>query len=116
MPPYLLIQNPWFQLCAVYRGLKKNWNIKEINDLQVSKCPPNEKGPYHGELQQPKCAQYLTHLPLPPYSNFPAELASILLLAFSQCLCSASPYLSIKLYLIYELYRNTVFSVIHGFM
>jgi hypothetical protein len=64
----------------------------------------------HGEIQQLKCAQYLTHLPLPPYSRFPAELVSILLLVFSlfalvaalsQCLCSDSPYLSIKLYPIY---------------
>jgi hypothetical protein len=56
-------------------------------------------------MQQHKRAQYLTHLSLPPYSIFPAELASILLLAFSpfelvtvlsQCLRSERPYLSIN--------------------
>jgi hypothetical protein len=50
-------------------------------------------------------AEYLIHLPLSPYPHFPAELASILLLAFSvfalvaavsQCLCSETPYLSIN--------------------
>jgi hypothetical protein len=33
MPPYPLIQYPHFQLSAVYRGLKKNLKIKEINGL-----------------------------------------------------------------------------------
>jgi hypothetical protein len=30
MPPYQLIQYPWFQLSIFYRGSKK-WKIKEIN-------------------------------------------------------------------------------------
>jgi hypothetical protein len=63
----------------------------------------------------PKRAQYLTHLPLSPYPRFSAELAPILLLSFSlfalvaalsQCLCSESTYLSIKLYRIYVCYMN----------
>jgi hypothetical protein len=57
----------------------------------------------------------LTNVPLPPYSRFPVELASILLLSFllfalvaalSHCLCSESAYLSIKLYRIYVCYTN----------
>jgi hypothetical protein len=81
-----------------------------------------------GEIQQPKRAQYLTHLPLPPYSRYPAEHASIMLLAFSlfalvaalsQCLCSESPYLSIKLYRTYVCYTNITlhipFGIIRGF-
>jgi hypothetical protein len=77
----------------------------------VSKRPPSANGPQHSETQQPKLAQYLIHLPFLPYSRFPAELASILLLAFSQitlvaalsqCFRSESPYLSIKLYRIYK--------------
>jgi hypothetical protein len=67
------------------------------------------------EIRQPKRAQYLTPLPLPPYSRFPTELNSILLPAFSQFalvaalsqrLCSQSPYLSIKLYRICVWYTN----------
>jgi hypothetical protein len=82
----------------------------------------------HGEIQQPEGAQYLTRLPLPQYSCFLAELATILLLAFplfalvaalSQCLCSESPYLSIKLYRIYVCYTNitlyVAFGIIRGF-
>jgi hypothetical protein len=81
-----------------------------------------------GEIQQPKRAQYLTNLPLSPYPRFPAERATILLLAFSlfalvaalsQCLCPESPYLSINLYRIYVCYTNitlyTVFGIIRGF-
>jgi hypothetical protein len=99
----------------VYRGPKRNWKIKEINGSWVSKRVPSENGQLHGEIQQPKRAQYLTHLPLPPYPHFPAELASILLLAFSlfalvaalsNCLCSEIPYLSIKRYRIYVCYTN----------
>jgi hypothetical protein len=57
---------------------------------------------------------------LAPVLNFPAELASILLLTFllftlvaalSQCLCSENPYLSIKLYHIYVCYTNIVFGI-----
>jgi hypothetical protein len=68
-------------------------------------------------VSQPKHTQYLIHLPLPLYSHFPAELASILLLAFllfalvatlSQCLCSESPYLSIKLICIYICFTNVM--------
>jgi hypothetical protein len=67
------------------------------------------------------------HLPLPPYSCFTAELACILFLVFSLfalvatlslCLCSESPYLSIKLYHIYVCYTNItlyiVFDTIRG--
>jgi hypothetical protein len=36
VPPYPLIQYPWFQLSAVYQGLKKNWKLKEINGSQVT--------------------------------------------------------------------------------
>jgi hypothetical protein len=71
--------------------------------------------PYRGEILQLKRARYLTHLPLPLYSHFPAELASIMHLPFSlftsvatlsHCLCSESPYLSVKLYRIYVCYTN----------
>jgi hypothetical protein len=75
----------------------------------------------------PNVRSTFTHLPLPPYPHFLAELASILLLAFSlfalvaalwQCLCSESPYLSIKLYCIYVCYMNItlyiVFDIIRG--
>jgi hypothetical protein len=31
MPPYPLIQYPWFQLSVVYQSKKKNLKIKEIN-------------------------------------------------------------------------------------
>jgi hypothetical protein len=68
------------------RGLtrpEKNVKIKEIKASEVSKLAPSENGPQHGEIRQPKRAQYLTHLHLSPYPNFPAELASILLIAFS---------------------------------
>jgi hypothetical protein len=74
-------------------------------------------------VKQPKRAQYVAHLPLSPYPRFPAELASILLLAFllfvlvaaiSQCLCSESPYLSIKLYRIYVCYRNITSYIEHS--
>jgi hypothetical protein len=88
---------------------------------------PSENGPQR-EIRQPKCAQYLTHPSLPPYSCLPAELASIRLLPFllfasdatlSQCLCSESPYLSIKLYCMYICYTNVtlyiVFGIIRGF-
>jgi hypothetical protein len=53
----------------------------------------------------------------PPYSRFPAELAAILPLPFSlfalvaalsHCLCSESPYLSIKLYCICLLHKYHV--------
>jgi hypothetical protein len=65
---------------------------------------------------------------LPPYPRFPAELASILLLAFSllalvaalsQCLCAENHYLSVKLNRIYECNTNIVldieFGIIGGF-
>jgi hypothetical protein len=64
----------------------------------------------------------------PLYSRFPAELTSILLLAFSlfasfatlsQCLSSESPYLSVKLYRVYARYTNitlhVAFGIIRGF-
>jgi hypothetical protein len=35
------------------------------------------------EIQQPKHVQHSTHIPLPPYSRFTAEVFSILLLVFS---------------------------------
>jgi hypothetical protein len=72
----------------------------------------------------------MTHVSLPPHLRFPAELAFILVLAFSlfvlvaalsQCLCSENPYLSIKLYRIYVLicYTNIMlyiaFVIIRGF-
>jgi hypothetical protein len=113
---------------AVYRGPKRNWKIKEINGQWVSKLVPSENGQLHGEIQQPKRAQYLTHLPLPMYLRFPGELASILLLAFSlfglvaalsHCLCLEIPYLSIKLHRIYVCYTNITlyiaFGIIRGF-
>jgi hypothetical protein len=65
----------------------------------------------------------LTHLALPPYSRFPTELASVLLLAFSlfaiiaalsQCLCSESPYLSIKHYHIDVCYTNITLYIAFG--
>jgi hypothetical protein len=86
------------------------------------------EGAVTGENQQPKRAQCLTHIPLPPYSCFPTELASILLLAFSlfallavlsQYLCSESPHLSIKLYRIYVCYMDITyiaFGIIGDFM
>jgi hypothetical protein len=70
-----------------------------------------------------KRVQYLTHLSLPPYPRFPAELAYILLLPFSlfasvptllHCLCSESPYLSIKLYRIYVCYTNITLYIAFG--
>jgi hypothetical protein len=66
---------------------------------EVSKSAPSENGPKRGEIQQPKRAQYLTHLPLSPNPRFPANLPTILILVFSllelvaalsQCLCSES--------------------------
>jgi hypothetical protein len=72
----------------------------------------------------PPRAQQLTALPFPPYSRFPAELATILLLVFPlfalvanllQCFCSGSPYLSIKLYRIYVCCTNIAFDIIHDF-
>jgi hypothetical protein len=68
-------------------------------------------------------SQYLNHLPLSPYSRFPGELASILLLAFSllalvaalsHCLCSESPYLSTELYHIYVCYTNITLYIAFG--
>jgi hypothetical protein len=65
----------------------------------------------------------MTHLPLSPYSRLPAELAFILLLAFplfalvaalSHCLCSESPYLSIKLYHLYVCYTNITLYIAFG--
>jgi hypothetical protein len=65
----------------------------------------------------------LAHLPLPPYSRFPSERVSILLLAFllfalvaalSQCLFSETPSLSIKLYRIYVCYTNITLYVAFG--
>jgi hypothetical protein len=59
----------------------------------------------------------------PQYSCLPVELASILPLAFSlfalvagllQCLCSESPYLSIKLYRIYVCYMNITLYIAFG--
>jgi hypothetical protein len=44
VPPYPLIQYLQFQLSMVHRGLNKNWKIKEINVLQVSKRPTSENG------------------------------------------------------------------------
>jgi hypothetical protein len=89
---------------------------------------PSENVPLHGEIQQPKHTLYLTHFLLPLYSCLPTELASILLLAFSlfalvaaisHCVCSESPYLSIKLYRIYVCYMNIMlyiaFGIIGGF-
>jgi hypothetical protein len=86
----------------------------------------SENGQWHGEIHQPKRTQYLTHVPLPLYSRFPAELISILLLAslftlvatILQCLCSEGPYLSAKLSCIYVCYMSItlyiVFSMICG--
>jgi hypothetical protein len=79
---------------------KKKLKIKETNGSQNTYQATS--GIKHGKIQQPKRAQYMTRLPLPPYSCFTAELASILLLAFSlfasvaalsQCLYSENPYL-----------------------
>jgi hypothetical protein len=102
--PDLLIQYPWFQLSTVYCGPKKKMKIWR-NKQFISFNMHAEYRPYYGEIHQPKCAQYLTHLPLPPYSHLHTEFAYILLLAFSlftlvaalwQCLCSQSSYLSIN--------------------
>jgi hypothetical protein len=83
MPPYLLIQYPWFPLFVVYHGLKeKIGKLKKQAVHKFQKACQARTG-RNGEIQQFKRAQYLTHLPLPPYPRFPAELASILLLAFS---------------------------------
>jgi hypothetical protein len=96
VPPYPLVQYPR------YTAARKKVKITEINGSSVSKRAPGENELLHDEIQQLKRAQYLTHLPLPPYSRFPAEFASILLLAFSlfalvdalsHCLCSESSYL-----------------------
>jgi hypothetical protein len=65
----------------------------------------------------------MTRLTLSPYPSFPTELASILLLAFllftlvavlSRCLCSVSPYLSIKLDRIYVCYTSIALYVAFG--
>ena len=66
--------HPRFQLSVVYRGLKKIWKMKEISCSYISKCVPGKDGPWHGEIQQPKHAQYLTHLPLSLYPSLPANL------------------------------------------
>jgi hypothetical protein len=101
---------------------EKTKNKKKVRKFQ------NARQARTVEIQQPKPAQYLTHLPLPPYSRYPAELASILLLPFSlfpsvpplsHCLCSESRYLSIKLYRIYVCYMNITlyiaFGIVPGF-
>jgi hypothetical protein len=52
---------------VVYSCPPKNRKIKEINGLYISKRVTHENRLYHGETQQPKHAQYLTHLLLSPY-------------------------------------------------
>jgi hypothetical protein len=116
-----------YSVSAVYGGPKKNLKIEEIKVYKLQNAKQNENGPNMYEIQQTKRAQYLTHLPLPPYPRFPTELTSFLLLAFSlfalvaalsHCLCSESPYLSIKLYRIYVCYTNITlhkaFGIIRG--
>jgi hypothetical protein len=83
-------------LSAVYRSLKEIWKIKEINGSQVSKRAPNENRPEHGEIQEPKCAQYLTHLPASctqaSLQIFHHSASSVIAVrtscTLSQCLCS----------------------------
>jgi len=62
---------------AAYHGPKKIWKTKEMNGSQVSECAPSQNRPQHGEIQQPKRAQYLTHLPLSQYPRFPANLSPL---------------------------------------
>jgi hypothetical protein len=109
MPPYPLIQYLRFTAAR-----KKVWKIKKIkskfqNDRQARTGRNKVKS---SSANAP--STWLIFL-YPPYSRFPAELSSILLLPFSlftlvatlsHCLCSESPYLSIKLYRIYVCYTN----------
>jgi hypothetical protein len=53
---------------------------------------PSENGPYHGEMQQPKRAQYLTHLPFSPYPRFLANLPPF---CFYRSRCSLPRYPSV---------------------
>jgi hypothetical protein len=99
-------------------GKLKKYTVRTFHNVHQART-----GPQHGVIQQPKRAQYLIHLSLSPYSHFPAELATILLLAFSlfvlvaalpQCLCSESSYLSIKLDHIYVCYTNIMLYIAFG--
>jgi hypothetical protein len=97
------------------RGQKKAVKLKFQNARQA------RTGRSMVKSNSPKEAQYLTHLSFLPYSRFPAELAPILLLAFSlfalaaallQCLCSESLYLSIKPYLFIHVTRISRYTYI----
>jgi hypothetical protein len=94
VPPYLLIQYRQFQLSGVYSKTPPpnththtQLKIKEINSSWVSKHAPSKNGLQHGEIQQPKHGQYLTHLPLSPYPHFPHR----------PCLHSASSVLAVRI-------------------
>jgi hypothetical protein len=95
---------------AVHRDRKKIGKLYKLTFCKFQNARQARTDRNNVESQQPNHAQYVIHLPLPPYLRFPSEFAYIMLLAFSlftlvatlsQCLCSESPYLSIELYRIY---------------
>jgi hypothetical protein len=110
----------WFSVRGLPRPKKKLKNQRNKRFVSF-KTSAKRKRAVTCWNPQPKRSQYLTHLLLSPYSRFSA---SILLLAFSlfalvaaalsQCLCSESPYLSIKLYCIYVCYTNITLCIAFG--
>jgi hypothetical protein len=115
--PGSLIQYPRFTAAP------KELKIKEIRVHKFQNVCQARTGRNMGKSSSPNAPQYLTQLPLPLYSRFPIELASILLLAFSlfalvatlsQCLCSESFYLSIKLYHIYVCHTQITLYIATG--
>jgi hypothetical protein len=112
-------------ISAVYRGPLK---FGKLNKYTVCKSQSNRQMRVGRNKVKSSSPNSLLVFLCPPYSRFPAELASILLLPFplfpsvpplSHCLCSESHYLSIKLYRIYVCYTNITlyiaFGIIRGF-
>jgi hypothetical protein len=94
---------------------KKIWKLKKYKVHKFQNVRQSRTGHNMVKSSSPNEPSTWLIFLCPPYSHFHAELASILLLAFSlftlvaalsHCLCSESPYLSIKLYCIYVCYMN----------
>jgi hypothetical protein len=102
---------------------KKNRKLKKLTVHNFQNARQATGGRNMAKSMSPNAPSTWLIFLCPPYSRFPTERVSILLLAFSlfalvtaisQCLCSKSSYLSIKLYRIYVCYTNITLYIAFG--
>jgi hypothetical protein len=119
IPPYSLVHYPRFTAAWI-----RIWKLKK-RFISFKTRPKRERAVtwWNPAAQTRPVFNSSSFAPRPPYSRFPAELASILLVPFllfplvvalSHCLCSESHYLSIKRYRIYVCYTNITLYIAFG--